>query len=341
MDDRKELPFEMPPLVTYHNQACPGVVAMRSPGGMGWYLNNAIQLSVEKKFLRGYTTPLLKIIGCTYSDISVIQYVTVNVKYIYENLVNAIVKMLDEGKYVGFMNADDFYIPGKSWYGVRHFKHDGMIIGYDLEDRTFTLLAYDSAWIFRSFAVPMGCFLDAFAPLPRRNLFGTLYVASPVKVEVPLDIHKILQDIDQYLDSNLDKYPMIDDGKTAYGIVVLKYIAEYLECLRDGRIPYSRMDRRIVRLLLDHKMLMRKRIAAVSFELGLSGCFEEEYMVIVDMLQSMQFQYKKFELRPNMYALERMIENIRQIYERERDILSRFVEVASLEWYKRKEKCIL
>jgi hypothetical protein len=323
--------------MTYHNQACVGVVAMKSPGGMNWYLNNAIQVSLEKKFLSGYTTPLLKIEGCLVTDVSVIEYEVFNLKYFQGAIIDAIVRMIDCGKYVMFHSADDFYIKGKSWYGVRHLRHDGMVVGYDLEERTFTVLAYDSTWIFRSFSVPMYCFIEAYASSPGLMPSGRLTAMAPLKKEVPLDIDKSLLGVSEYLDSDMEKYPMVEDGLLVQGVVTLEYLAEYLERLRDGRIPYDRMDRRIIRLLLDHKSLMQKRLEIISKVLELSIDFGNQYREIVSIVEAMLFQYKKFELRPNMYILERMIDNMHLLYIKERAVLSAFLTMATSEKEKRKE----
>lgn len=325
MKDEKILPFDEPPLLTYHNQACVGVAAMQSPGGMNWYLNNAVQMSLEKKYLGGYTTPLLKIVGCHYTDISVIRYETVNLKYIYKNFVDIVMEMINRDNYVLFYGADDYYLEGKSWYQSRHFIHDGLIIGYSLEDRTFTVVAYDKSWLFRSFSIPMACFIKAYEPMPGRQVWGWLTSMRPLKIEEPLEVRKIIQGIRMYLDSDYKKYPPIEDGNVVYGIIVLKYLADYLTRIKEGQIPVERMDRRIMRLLMDHKALMKKRLLAVCEELGIKERFDVQYQEIVDMVESLRFQYKRFELKPSSYSLTRMIAMMYDVYEKEKTILEQFV----------------
>ena len=337
MADYKLLPFTQPPLLTYHNQACVGVVAMQRKSGMTWYLNNAMQLSLEKKFLSGYTTPKLLIEGAMYTDVSAIKYEKFNIKFAPNGIVEAIVGMLDCNHYVLFHHADDYYIEGKSWYGERHFRHDGMIIGYDMSDRTFTVVAYDKTWVFRSFRTPMGCFIEAFKGENDSLPAGNLVNMWPVTIEDKLDFKKIMLDLQKYLDSNFEKYPMKDDGKKVFGIITLKYLAEYFKRVLDGRIPYEKVDRRIFRLLLDHKALMHKRIVAVSNELNISTIYADDYKKLVDMLESMRFQYKKFELRPNMYIIERLIEQLHELYEKELVILAEFIEVMGEKLENRKD----
>ncbi len=66
--------------------------------------------------------------------------------------INPIIRaMLDKGIYVAFSNVDDYYIEGKSWYKERHFSHDGLLCGYDRNDKTYCMYAYDSKWMYRKF----------------------------------------------------------------------------------------------------------------------------------------------------------------------------------------------
>ena len=81
-----------------------------------------------------------------------------------------------------------------------------------------------------------------------------------------------------------------------------------------------------MRLLMDHKALMKKRIKAVCEILGIDERFDLQYQEIEDIVESLRFQYKKFDLRPSHYALGRMITIMHDLYQKEKTILENFVE---------------
>ena len=62
-------------------------------------------------------------------------------------------------------------------------------------------------------------------------------------------------DSTKYLDSNLEKYPFKAEGR-AFGIIVHQFIADYVSRLYKGSVPYERMDRRIFRVIWEHKKAM-------------------------------------------------------------------------------------
>lgn len=76
--------------------------------------------------------------------------------------------MLDNGFYVAFSGVDDFYIEGKSWYKEQHFNHDGLIIGYNDENKTFSIVAH--RWIFTAFETSQACFVEAMTVLCDKRL---------------------------------------------------------------------------------------------------------------------------------------------------------------------------
>ena len=112
MADYKLLPFAHPPLLTYHNQACVAGIAAQRKSGMTWYLNNAMQLLLEKKFLDGFTSPLIQIEGARYNDVDAIRYDEMSIRYVHDHIVDIIIKILDNDHYIMFFNADDYYIEG-------------------------------------------------------------------------------------------------------------------------------------------------------------------------------------------------------------------------------------
>ena len=66
--------------------------------------------------------------------------------WVHINSMFLIRSLIDNGYYVAFGGVDDYYMEGKSWYQEKHFDHDGLIVGYDQNDKTYTIYAYDQNW---------------------------------------------------------------------------------------------------------------------------------------------------------------------------------------------------
>ena len=62
-------------------------------------------------------------------------------------------EFINNGYYVFYWGIDDYYLEGKSFYKERHFNHDGLICGYDQNNKTYQIYAYDQKWIYRQFDV--------------------------------------------------------------------------------------------------------------------------------------------------------------------------------------------
>ena len=52
-----ELPLVEPIYSTYHYQGTGAAIIATNPSIRNWYLNNAVTLTCNRKFLKGYTTP--------------------------------------------------------------------------------------------------------------------------------------------------------------------------------------------------------------------------------------------------------------------------------------------
>ena len=76
-----------------------------------------------------------------------------------------------------------------------------------------------------------------------------------------------------------------------YGIAVQDYIVMYLQRLYDGSIPYERMDRRVFRLIWEHKRGMLERIERIEQALELEPEFSRYYAPLVKQADAMRTLY--------------------------------------------------
>lgn len=291
MGKRVELPLVEPLYSTYHPQGTAGAIVGANPSVRNWFLNEAVNLRCTNWFLRGYTTPNINIVGSSWTEIPHIEDRWISMRF-HKGYINAVIReMLDNGYYVYFNGVDDFYVEGKSWYGERHFDHDGMICGYDQENKTYCLYAYDANWLYSKFWTPQRAFNLGRKKSKHTGFFDQYIYGLKVKDDiVKFEPHTALQRIEEYLDSSFEKYPTEGD-KTVHGIVVQDYIVMYLQRLYDGSIPYERMDRRVFRLIWEHKRGMLERIERIEQALGLEPVFSRRYEPLVKQADTMRILY--------------------------------------------------
>lgn len=325
MAERVELPVVMPYFTTYHGHGGAGIAAKQNPQADNWYLNNIIQLCCGRRFLQGYTGFDLGLTKGSIWCIPFLEKYSYNTLFIEKWALDIIKDMLRSGFYVEFVGFDDYYIKGKSWYQEKHFNHDGLITGFDEEQKTFTIVAYDSQWVYRPFRTPQAAFEKAVNNRCEGTTFGYLNGVRARNEPVPLDLPQICGLLKEYLHSNLDLYPP-DTDERAFGAVTYDYLSMYLERLKDGRIPQQRMDRRPFRLIWEHKRCMRDRIAAVEKELGQSDDLSTAYAPLVKEADTMRFIYAKYGQKPQADLLSLLQKKLMAMKEKEEMLLTRFLE---------------
>ncbi len=320
-----ELPISEPVYSTYHYQGNGGVVLKDNPSVRNWYLNQGIILRCNRHFLYGSTSPEICVNGSSYWENPYLDKIWLPMKYLGRSIHSVIRALLDDGYYVVFGGVDDYYVKGKSWYHERHFNHDGLICGYDQDDKTYSIYAYDQSWVYRVFKTHQKCFEEGRKAEFRKGNYG---VNCGIKVKpdiVELKPKEICSKLREYLDSSLDKYPLYIN-KTVYGTAVHDYIAMYLNKLADGSIPYEQMDRRVFRMLWEHKKVMLERIAAVEDTLQMDQECSARYEGLVKEADHMRMLYASHHIKRRDSVLPVIRDKLIALKKSEVKLLTEFVE---------------
>lgn len=320
------LPAQVPLFSTYHYQVIGGVAAAVNPTYLNWYYNNCIQLQCGKVFLRGCPTPHLNVPMTEVPDSAFLERFSYNLLFAREDVHRLIKRMLDKGFYVAFRGIDDYYIPGKSWYGKRHYDHDGLICGYDDEDSTYAMMAYDEKWTLRLFHTPQSAFEAGMESMIQNYyIMGEVTAVKARDVSIRLDIPGIKAGLIEYLGTSLVTDPI--EKKTApMGTVVHTYLCMYLDLLYAGEIPYEKTDYRIMRLLWEHKNCMHMRIAAVEDTLGLGNTLRSAYSEVTDSAGLLRTIYGKYCMRRKDNLLLSVKIQLQELQRRETEILTYLIE---------------
>ncbi len=329
MNNFAELPLIEPMYSTYHNGIASAVL-VENPSIRNWYLNKVMNLECNRKFLSGYTTPNISVIGIAIGSSPYIERKYISMAFVKGCMNRVIRNLIDEGYYVYFTGVDDYYVQGKSWYKTRHFRHDGAICGYNQEDKTYCIYAYDSNWIYQKFWTPQKGFAMGRKALERKGEPGYLCGIKPKAEEVAFSPETAIDGIATYLDSNMEKYP--EDGEDdVYGIVVHAYIAKYVEKLLDGSIPYERMDRRVFRLIWEHKKVMLQRIRLIEESLDMNNEISEKYKRLVAEADTMRMLYASHHMKRRDAVLPVIQKKLLALMKNEEVLLSKLVETARKE----------
>lgn len=325
MSKRVELPLIEPLYSTYHYQGISTAIIVKNPTIRNWYLNEIMDLTCSRKFLSGFTSPEISIKDSSWTKNPYLDRKTTTT-YFTKGYINPIIReMLNNGYYVGFNHIDDFFVKGKSWYKERHFAHDGLICGYDQNEKTYCIYAYDSNWIYQKFWTPQKAFNAGRVAMEKQGVFCGIYGLKVKEDEVAFSPRTVLSKLKEYLDSNLEKYPFEGEGNV-YGIVVHEYIAEYVARLCSGDIPYERMDRRVFRLIWEHKKAMLERILLIEHHLKMDNEISEKYKPLVAEADTMRMLYASHHMKRRDSVLPIIQKKLLRLMKREQELLTALVE---------------
>ncbi len=326
------LPIVDPPFATYHTYASGGAVIKNNPSILNWYYNRASLLRCDRRFLGGYTSPGVYVSDVNMHHIPHLECREIPMEPLGENIHSVIRELLDNEYYVHFYDIDDYYMMGKSWYMERHFPHDGLICGYDENDSTYSIYAYDKSWLCRVFKCPVACFEEGRQASFENGIFGKLVAIKPKETQVALDCKAMCQNLKIYLNSSLEKFPPdlksnpLKKQLVVTGLAVHDYICIYLDKLLDGSIPYERMDRRVFRLIWEHKRVMHDRFRIVEEALGLDNKLSESYAEVVKKADNARMLYASYHMKRRDPLLEHLKKILQSIKEEEKPLIHAFIK---------------
>ena len=129
----------------------------------------------------------------------------------------------------------------------------------------------------------------------------------------------------EYMNSSLDMYPPDNDGMV-YGIAVQDYVAMYMNKLAEQTVPYERTDRRVFRMLWEHKKVMLARIIAVESELKMDREVSSQYADIVKEANALRMMYASHCIKARYPILLTIRDRLVLLKEMENRLLTRFIE---------------
>ena len=319
-----ELPLTEPLYRTYHRQGISGAILMDNPSIRNWYLNEVLILTCNRKFLSGFTTPELDVLDSGWKSNPYFEKKKYPMQHLDGYIHYVIKKLLDQGYYVCFTGLDDYYVQGKSWYKEKHFSHDGAICGYNRENKTYCFYAYDSNWLYQKFWTPQKCFDAGKKSIFKEGRYGFVCGIKTKNEEVAFSSGTALKKIAEYLDYSTNKFPEEENG-LVYGIAVHDFIAKYVMMLFDGSIPYDKMDRRIFRLIWEHKKVMLERIQRIELELHNDSTVSSNYVSLVNEANTIRMLYASHHMKRRDSVLPIIHDKLLEIKNKETALLKQLL----------------
>lgn len=325
MAESVSFPFQVPVFATTQGAAAVGIAITGHPTAYNGFLNQCTTLYCTRAFLRGGGSPFTGIPRNGIYDFPFIERYNTHLKFAHPYTMDLIRRMLDSGFYIHYCGVDDYYLPGKSWYGLRHMNHDGVICGYDESDRTYSIAAYDINWIFSLMRIPQDCFAEGLKSCIERKEYGNL-IAYRVRKDatVALDEKMILRYLKEHLTNTVDRFPLNQEG-TVTGLAVHDFVAMYVGKLRDGSLPVERMDWRALRPVWEHKRCMLDRLRAVEEKHGWAAECSTEYAPLVEKANRLRMMYAMFHKNQKAGLLGKIEQGLLELREQENIILQKFV----------------
>lgn len=324
MNKRVELPIIEPAYSTYHHQCASSAIIARNPSIRNWVLNNNVILYCNRRFLNGFTTPQISVEWSQYENNPHLENRFYDLRTEKKRFSLLVRELIDKGYYIYYNNIDDYYLDGKTWYHERHFFHDGIICGYDMEDKTYCVHAYDNKWLLRKIWIPQSSFSAGIRAMKKAQEPGYICALRPKTERVEFNVEMILENLKVYLNSSFRNYPKRDEGD-AQGIVVHDFMAIYLDKLMDGSIPYERMDWRIFRVIWEHKKIMLERIERLEAELGINHRSSAAYCDVVALSDNIRMLYASYHMRRRDSILPVIKEKLLTLKEKEKRILKNLI----------------
>ncbi|HBF14568.1 MAG TPA: hypothetical protein DDW30_02575 [Clostridiales bacterium] len=278
-----QLPYKTP-WFTFSLESAAACLAMRGhPTAYHAVLNQCVTLSCAKRFLDGCAGTHTGIPHARIGDFSCLEQYTVSFRFGLPYCREIIRELLHKGFYIYCNGVDGYDLPGMSGYGLRHGHNDGILCGYDDNDGTYSIAAYDSTRCFRQIWLPQECFEEGLRSCLAHGAYSTMTACRMRDLRVRLNEGQMLRYLSLYLEADTDVFsPLQSERSTVEGIAVQELLALYFGRLACGEIPLSRADRQALRAVWEHRKCMLDRLELLERRHGWGSAFSSRYRPLVD-----------------------------------------------------------
>ncbi len=166
------------------------------------------------------------------------------------DFVRLIRERLSNGWYVNGICNEEF-IPGKNAFGRYYYRHDFLVYGYDDETNTFHAAGYLKDGFFHLYEIPYQQMQKAIATLDEEAVVFQYYRFNH-ELHLTPDFPDTLRQLKRYVDSVGE-----NTGNSCWGITAVRKLGKLFTTCAAEKV---RIDNRYTECLVEHKLLMRRRL---------------------------------------------------------------------------------
>ena len=318
----KHLPIFVTDFSTYHSQLSNMIPSSSNPSLQNWFVNECILLKCSALFLYDYSSPEVDVESTSFLSNPHLLIRDVDINTTYTSIHSAIKERIQNDHYLYFCGADDYYLPGKTFFNEVHINHDGLICGYDDCTETFDIYAYNTNWVCKSLSIPYKSFEKSLENLIlKKSWFGYIKSIKPTTDLVNIDYYRIKYLLTCYLKKSNYKFAYYHNKYPIIGINVHDYLSKYLELIKVGLIVYNNLDWRIFRILWEHKKYMLKRIQIIETNFSLNADISTQYIDVVNIANNIRLMFARYIQKRDDNLLDIIISKIAMISAKEEELL--------------------
>lgn len=321
----KVLGIEVPPIYGYLHHAYHLSVAQKHPRFTEWFFCNYIQLKYypETGWLNFFS---LDIQNNYYPLVSLEVLSNTTLKTNKVDILDFIINSVNDNSYV-WLYIDAFYEPGKYSFNIRHFIHESLIYGYNLNKRCLYMAGFDNKSSYSLYKIGFEDFLMAYNGVMSTCEIKTLKPNQNVSYEFDLiNVKSLIEDyVHSYNTSLRNRMFGNINSDIIYGIEIYKYLKNNFE--NPVTSDYLK-DIRPLHILWEHKKVMVSRIKFLSDNKYIENAEAvlSQLINIENKVLKLRNRQIKYTLTDHTYLLQNIINGFSELYVLENQALNELLK---------------
>lgn len=331
----KILPISKPMIYGFNYYAFPLSILGGYEQAQSWIHSNFIQLELYYNFADGHVVPIAP---------SLFSYANNPNPWLSEQRIerdlmatfgikinDMLIDSINKGHYA-YLTVDEYYIPDRGSYGERHFVHDILVYGYDMESEMFEVLGFRENGLFGPSQVSFAEFEQAYLSLDeidnwcsyvrllKFNEKGRHYFNVKLAADL-IEDYLLSRNTHERYYTAIDPY----EHDLVYGLDIYEHLKRYFRLLVEEKIW---LDIKYLHMLWEHKKCMAARVhymeeqGHLDKQLGFSkrvGEIEQR----VQVLRNIMLRYS-MDFKPE--RLEKIIDGLDALARDEAAVLGQLVQ---------------
>ena len=340
---RKILPLKSPPISAHLFHMFPLSILATCTDYLPWFYSNYIQLYrfaggglkfYVHPFSPGSSLSRVYYTTCPWLDIQVLDQ-TLIARTLGE--FSLFIRHCIDADYYVQVDADFYFLPDRQHFQQRHFLHELLISGYDLEEETVHVSGFDARGVYahswvahatveQSISTPKQTFFEEYekqgtsvpdwlrdSMLERPRLFLYRYIPQG---EYEFDVEAVAEQLQDYLHSadTAQRFRMLANPRPdgLWGMATYEYLSDLLSRLPSGEQNGSAIP---LRTFWEHKkcMLDRLRYMESGGYLGPANEFSRAFEELVKKAQQLRLILLRWQNRQAPSSIDISLDLLRQI----------------------------